>query len=220
MGHLVSLPLESWCKTRQRGNYKVTESLGFLVTLFVVTLRKHTGDKAIYKVIRLMGGWVEGLACTDPGVRTTIGVSRNFMSRDPPRDAGGSLHWSIVSPIVKQCQDMLSDVIWVHLSSSNVISCHISQTFIATPYGKFPLAPMGVLAPGSAHAWLSAHPRIYTRVNFSAHVSAGGFKKCETFPEQFSHHIIQIQSPGHEGSPKCLFTPITQAQRERKKCRL
>ena len=37
---------------------------------------------------------------------------------------------------------------------------------------KFPLAPMGVLAPGSAHARPSALPPIDTSGNFPAHVSA------------------------------------------------
>ena len=37
-----------------------------------------------------------------------------------------------------------------------------------------PLAPMGVLAPGSAHAWRSTRPPIDTSGNFSAHVSGGG----------------------------------------------
>ena len=39
-------------------------------------------------------------------------------------------------------------------------------------YKKYPLVPMGVLAPGSAHARLSAQPPIDTSGNFSAHVSA------------------------------------------------
>ena len=39
---------------------------------------------------------------------------------------------------------------------------------------KFPLAPMGVLAPGSAHARPSARPPIDTIGNFSAHMSGGG----------------------------------------------
>jgi len=38
--------------------------------------------------------------------------------------------------------------------------------------GKFPLAPMGVLAPGSGHARPSAQPPIDTIGNFSAHKSA------------------------------------------------
>jgi hypothetical protein len=36
----------------------------------------------------------------------------------------------------------------------------------------FPLVPMGVLAPGSAHARPSARPPINTSGNFPAHVSA------------------------------------------------
>ena len=38
---------------------------------------------------------------------------------------------------------------------------------------KIPLAPMGVLAPGSAHARPSAQPPIDTSGNFSAHMSGG-----------------------------------------------
>ena len=37
---------------------------------------------------------------------------------------------------------------------------------------KFPLMPMGVLAPGSAHARPSAQPPIDVRGNFPARVSA------------------------------------------------
>jgi hypothetical protein len=37
---------------------------------------------------------------------------------------------------------------------------------------KIPLAPMGVLAPRSAHARPSARPPIDTSGNFQAHVSA------------------------------------------------
>ena len=36
---------------------------------------------------------------------------------------------------------------------------------------KIPLTPMGVLAPGSAHARLSAQPPIDTIGNFSAYLS-------------------------------------------------
>jgi hypothetical protein len=39
-------------------------------------------------------------------------------------------------------------------------------------YAKFPLTPMGVLAPGSAHARPSARPPIDTSGNFPAHISA------------------------------------------------
>ena len=39
---------------------------------------------------------------------------------------------------------------------------------------KFPLAPLGVLAPGSAHARPSARPPIDTSGNFSAHMSGRG----------------------------------------------
>ena len=41
--------------------------------------------------------------------------------------------------------------------------------------GKIPLAPMGVLAPRSAHVRPSARPPIDTSGNFPAHVSAESF---------------------------------------------
>ena len=47
---------------------------------------------------------------------------------------------------------------------------------ITTNLSKFALAPMGVLAPGSAHARPSARPPIDTSRNFSAHMSGGGVK--------------------------------------------
>ena len=40
---------------------------------------------------------------------------------------------------------------------------------------KFPLAPMGALAPGSAHARPSAQAPIDTKGNFSAQVFGGGW---------------------------------------------
>ena len=39
---------------------------------------------------------------------------------------------------------------------------------------EIPLVPMGVLAPGSAHARPSAQPPIDTSGTFSAHMSGGG----------------------------------------------
>ena len=42
---------------------------------------------------------------------------------------------------------------------------------------EFPLAPMGALAPGSAHARPSAQAPIDTSGNFSAQVSEGGGQK-------------------------------------------
>ena len=47
------------------------------------------------------------------------------------------------------------------------IPLHLSMEGIR----KFPLAPMGVLEPGSAHARPSAQPSIDTSGNCSAHVS-------------------------------------------------
>ena len=47
-------------------------------------------------------------------------------------------------------------------------------TYLGEPKkdNKFPLAPMGVLTPGSAHARPSAQPPIYVSRNFPAHMSA------------------------------------------------
>ena len=50
---------------------------------------------------------------------------------------------------------------------SRLARCHKITT-----RGKFPLAAMGVLAPGSAHARPSAQPPIDTSGNFSSHVFA------------------------------------------------
>jgi hypothetical protein len=49
---------------------------------------------------------------------------------------------------------------------------------------KFPLAPMGVLAPGSAHARPSARPPIDTSGNFSAHVSAESPSNISPIPSK------------------------------------
>ena len=57
---------------------------------------------------------------------------------------------------------------------------------------KFPLAPMGVLAPGSAHARPSARPPIDTSGNFSAHMSGGGVKLSESFSDQLSRQIREF----------------------------
>ena len=45
--------------------------------------------------------------------------------------------------------------------------------------GEIPLTPMGVLAPGSAHAGPSAQPPIDMSGNFTAHVSAVTIKIFE-----------------------------------------
>ena len=59
--------------------------------------------------------------------------------------------------------------------------------------GKFPLAPMGVLAPGSAHARPSARPPIDTSGNFSAHMSGGGGGKLsDSFSDQLSRQIREF----------------------------
>ena len=56
---------------------------------------------------------------------------------------------------------------------------------------KNPLAPMGVLAPGSAHARPSARPPIDTSGNFSADMS-GGLKLSESFSDQLSRQIREL----------------------------
>ena len=52
---------------------------------------------------------------------------------------------------------------------------------------KFPLAPMGALAPGSAHARPSAQAPINTSGNFSLHMSGreGGKTNLKKFPIKF-----------------------------------
>ena len=56
---------------------------------------------------------------------------------------------------------------------------------------NFPLAPMGVLAPGSAHARPSARPPIDTSGNFSVHMSGGG-KLSDSFADQLSRQIREF----------------------------
>ena len=48
-----------------------------------------------------------------------------------------------------------------------------------------PLAPMGVLAPGSAHARPSAQPPIDTSEKFQHTCLGGGSKKIEKISDQF-----------------------------------
>ena len=49
---------------------------------------------------------------------------------------------------------------------------------------KIPLAPMGVLAPGSARARPSARPPINTSGNFPAHVSAESTSNISPIPSK------------------------------------
>ena len=53
---------------------------------------------------------------------------------------------------------------------------------------KYPLAPMGVHTPGSAHALPSARPPINTSRNFSAYMSGAGWVGGNIF-EGFSDHL-------------------------------
>ena len=59
---------------------------------------------------------------------------------------------------------------------------------------KFPLAPMGVLAPGSAHTRPSARPPIDTSGFFLAHMSGGGLggKLSDSFSDQLSRQIREF----------------------------
>ena len=57
---------------------------------------------------------------------------------------------------------------------------------------KFPLAPIGVLAPGSEHARPSARPPIDTSVNFPAHVSAESPSNISPNPSEV---IFEVSEP-------------------------
>jgi hypothetical protein len=58
------------------------------------------------------------------------------------------------------------------LMNINMKGGHMTMLHKMIIIKKFPLAPMGILAPGSAHARPSARPHIATSGNFLAHVSA------------------------------------------------
>ena len=57
---------------------------------------------------------------------------------------------------------------------------------------KFPLAPMGVLAPGSAHARPSPRPHIDTSGNFPAHMSAESPSNISPNPSEV---ISEVSEP-------------------------
>ena len=59
-------------------------------------------------------------------------------------------------------------------------------------HSKFPLAPMGVLASGSAHARHSAQPPINTSGNFTAHVSAESPSNISPNPSEV---ISEVSEP-------------------------
>ena len=56
---------------------------------------------------------------------------------------------------------------------------------------KFPLAPMGVLAPGSAHVRPSARPPIDTSGNFPAHVSAESPSNISPNPSEVISEVLE-----------------------------
>ena len=57
---------------------------------------------------------------------------------------------------------------------------------------KFPLAPMGVLVPGSAHARPSTQPPIDTSGNFLAHMSAESPSNISPNPSEV---ISEVSEP-------------------------
>ena len=84
------------------------------------------------------------------------------------------------------------------LSSKLILTClgRLSALGICTDRRrkmeeKIPLAPMGVLATGSAHARPSAWPHIDTSGNFSAHMSGGG-ELSESYSDQLSRQIREF----------------------------
>ena len=70
-----------------------------------------------------------------------------------------------------------------------------------TTLEKFPLAPRGVLAPGSVQAWPSAQPPSTPAKNFGAHVQ----NVCEICLINFPQ--IQNFLSGHRKDPRPFFTP-------------
>jgi hypothetical protein len=66
---------------------------------------------------------------------------------------------------------------------------HTANTYSQT---KIPLTPMGVLAPGSAHARPSALPPIDVSRNFPAHVSAESASNISSNPSEV---ISEVSEP-------------------------
>ena len=75
--------------------------------------------------------------------------------------------------------------------SKEQIKALLTEKQIHKTKTKNTLAPMGVLAPGSAHARPSARPPIDTSGNFLAHMS-GGVKLSESFSDQLSRQIREF----------------------------
>ena len=72
---------------------------------------------------------------------------------------------------LRQVYDVFLDICFQPQIAYMVFDLELSSL---KTYIKFLLAPMGVLAPGSAHARPPARPPIDTSGNFSAHMSGGG----------------------------------------------
>ena len=64
--------------------------------------------------------------------------------------------------------------IWMGKADDNQAQEKTKNDYLLVNDNKIPLAPMGVLAPGSAHARPSARPPLNTSGIFSAHMSEGG----------------------------------------------
>ena len=122
-----------------------------------------SADMSAWK-FRLMSmrGREEGLACPDPGARTPIGVSGNL----PLIAVVNCIVWPI-------WHAWFAWLIWPIVRNIKVSN---------SKHEHFPLALMGVLAPGSAHAWPSTQPPIDTSGNFSAHMFAKSASKTSLNP--------------------------------------
>ena len=81
------------------------------------------------------------------------------------------------------------NLMWT-LNSSHIIK---SMSYVVKIILKFPLAPMGVLAPGSAHARPSARPPIDVSGNFPAHVSAESPSNISPNPSEVISKVSEPQ---------------------------
>ena len=88
---------------------------------------------------------------------------------------------AMIVDIVQYMPEIVDPMIVVRTTS-------ISKIVMSMRKETFSLAPMGVLAPRSAHARPSAQPPINASGNFSAHMSEGGrgANFLKTFSDQFS----------------------------------
>ena len=83
-------------------------------------------------------------------------------------------YWRFLDP-KGECEDMANKkvhLVWKHIRLSLHTKSGVLSEGLIWNYIEFPLAPMGVLAPVSAHAGPSAQPPIGTSGKFPARVSA------------------------------------------------